>query len=102
MRTQGEQGRGVHGTLGIVSHLVWLHLWGMERQGSWRGSLGLARLTEEFGFLPKDPRKRWRTPTAETDGAGAGPGPRAEEEEQPAGICLSSLSYTGLPWWLRW
>lgn len=94
MRTQGEQGRGVHGILGIVSHLVWLPLWGIERQGSWRGSLGLARITEEFGFLPKDPRKHWRTPTAETDGAGAGPGPRAEEEEQPAGICLSSLSYT--------
>ena len=54
--------------------MVWLDLWGIERQGSWRGSLGLARLTEEFGFLPKDLRKRWRTPTAETDGAGAGPG----------------------------
>ena len=97
VRTKGEQGRGVHGALGIVSHLVWLDLWGIERQGS----LGLARLTEEFGFLPKDPWKRWRTPTAETDGA-----VQAQVFEQrrelPAGICLSSPSYTGPPCWLKW
>lgn len=79
VRTKGGQGRGVHGTLGIVSHLVWLDLWGIERQGS----LGLAGLTEEFGFLPKDPRKCWRTPTAETDGA-----VQAQVPEQRRESCL--------------